>query len=141
MAARATPAAKRLYYAASTEADGRMLAEGEDPLDPSARWTPEHLLLAALCRCTLTSLRYHAKRRSLAVGGRGAATGVVTRREEDGRYALVEAACDLAVRIDPEPESDAIAELILKAERDCFVGASLAVRPSYRWEVNGRAFD
>ena len=38
----------------------------------------------------------------------------------------------------PEPEQDALGELLALAERDCFVGSSLTAKPSYRWVVNGR---
>ena len=31
-----------------------------------------------------------------------------------------------------------LAELIAKAERDCFISASLTTKPRYRWTVNGR---
>ena len=41
----------------------------------------------------------------------------------------------------PDSVIDAIAELLAKAERDCFVGASLVAKPSYRWIVNGRQRD
>jgi hypothetical protein len=63
----------------------------------------------------------------------------VTKRETDDRYALVETDLELAVSLDPEPEPDALAELLELAERDCFVGSSLTAKPSYRWVVNGRA--
>ena len=33
-----------------------------------------------------------------------------------------------------------LAALLAKAERDCFVGASLKPSPRYRWRVNGTAF-
>ena len=42
---------------------------------------------------------------------------------------------DLDVTIEPEPQN--VRELLAKAERDCFVGASLTARPRYRWTVNG----
>jgi hypothetical protein len=45
---------------------------------------------------------------------------------------------ELTARIDPPPADDDVAELIGLAERDCFVGASLARPPAYRWTVNGR---
>jgi hypothetical protein len=61
---------------------------------------------------------------------------MITKRESDGRYAVVEAELELAVEIAPEP--DDLGELLAKAERDCFVGASLTAKPSYRWTVNGR---
>ena len=51
--------------------------------------------------------------------------------------ALVEARIDVHVDIPTRPASDEVAALILKGERDCFVGASLTVKPDYRWTVNG----
>jgi uncharacterized OsmC-like protein len=100
-------------------------------------WTPEHLVLAGLCRCVLTSFRYHARRAELepVVGAR--AEGVVTRRETDGRFAFVEIRVEVDVRIAPGPPPDLLAALVVKGERDCFVGASLTVKPDYHWTVNG----
>jgi organic hydroperoxide reductase OsmC/OhrA len=98
-------------------------------------WTPEHLLLAGLSRCVLTSFRYHARRAGLEPRSRAAAHGVVTRRESDGRFALVEATVEIAVELGTSPGD--IREVIGKGERDCFVGASLTVKPAYRWTVNG----
>ena len=37
-----------------------MTADGSSPLDLDEAWTPEHLVLAGLARCTLQSLRFHA---------------------------------------------------------------------------------
>lgn len=101
-------------------------------------WTPEHLVLAALSRCVLTSLAFHAGRAGLAVTPGARARGTVTRREQDGRYAFVAFEVDLDVQLDPAPAPDAVRELLAKAERDCFVGASLTAPPTYRWTVNGR---
>jgi hypothetical protein len=39
------------------------------------------------------------------------------------------------VTISPAPPD--LRELLAKAERDCFVGASLTVAPLYAWTVNG----
>jgi hypothetical protein len=58
---------------------------------------------------------------------------MVTKRESDERYAMVEAEVALDVRQRPSPGEDELAELLAKAERDCFVGASLTVKPAYRW--------
>ena len=101
------------------------------------KWTPEHLLLTALCRCTLTSFRYHAKRVGLFPSASGAADGVVTVREEDGRFAFVEINVRLYVEMPHAPSGDDVRALVAKAERDCFVGASLVVEPDYHWTVNG----
>ena len=68
-------AAKRFEYAASLGAEGRLLAGGEAPLIPGKPWTPEHLVLAGLMRCTLKSLRFHAERASVSVRGGAAAEG------------------------------------------------------------------
>jgi organic hydroperoxide reductase OsmC/OhrA len=100
-----------------------------------ASWTPEHLVLAGLARCSLTSLRYHCVRAGLTLTARSTAHGTVTRREEDGRFAFVLVTVEGDVAFEPKPDEDAIAELLEKAERDCFIGASLTVAPAYTWRV------
>jgi organic hydroperoxide reductase OsmC/OhrA len=129
---------KRFEYEVSIDRDGRAHAEEGPPLELDEAWTPEHLLLAGLARCTLKSLVYHARRAGISVSAAGTVVGTVTRREDDGRYALVEADCKLDVELDPPPGDDALAKLLAKAERDCFVGASLRASPRYEWRVNGR---
>jgi organic hydroperoxide reductase OsmC/OhrA len=130
--------AKEFRYRVTLDEDGRMLSEGESPLEPPDAWRPDHLLVAALLRCSLESLGYHAKRAGLMSSGRGEGSARVTKRDRDGRYAVVEIAADLDVALEPSPGEDAAAELLAKAERDCFVGASLTAKPAYRWIVNGR---
>ena len=112
---------------------------GGSPLPGAERgeWTPEHLLLAGLCRCVLTSLRFHADRARIAVESSGRARGTVTRRAEDGRFAFVEIDVELDLVLDPLPDDEALGALLAKGERDCFVGASLTATPTYRWTVNG----
>lgn len=100
-----------------------------------ASWTPEHLLLAALARCTLTSLRYHCVRAGITLTSKAASRGTVTRRDEDGRFAFVEVVFEGEVVFDPKPDEAAISELLVKAERDCFIGASLTAEPTYTWKV------
>jgi uncharacterized OsmC-like protein len=132
--------AKELRYAVDLTASGELADENGVVLDVPAGWSPEHLLLGALVRCSLKSLRYHADRRSIEMrSASGSARTLVTKRETDGRYALVETEVELVVDLEPEPETDALAELLRLAERDCFVGSSLTAKPSYRWVVNGHA--
>ena len=132
MAARA----KTFSYAVSIDRDGTAeSAEGGTPIAAEEAWTPEHLVLAGLARCTFTSLRYHADRGSIQVSGTAEASGDVTQRDTDGRYAFVRVKVELDIKLDPAPDS--VRELISKAERDCFVGASLTAKPRYRWTVNG----
>ena len=128
--------AKTFSYAVSL--DGEWTArseEGGSPLVLEEAWSPEHLVLAGLARCTLTSLRYHASRGGIEVGGSADARGEVTQRDTDGRYAFVRVKVALDVTLEPRPPD--VRELISKAERDCFVGASLTAKPRYRWTVNG----
>jgi uncharacterized OsmC-like protein len=127
---------KRLEFSASIDRTGGLCAEGRESLDPGETWTAEHLLLAALCRCTIASLRHHAGRANRDVVADASAHGVVTKREDDERYAFVDIDCRLDVDLDPM-RPDEIEELLAKAERDCFIGASLTVKPRYAWRVNG----
>ena len=115
---------------ARSDRGGGVLAGAEE-----ASWTPEHLVLAALARCSLTSLRHHCVRAGIVLTSRASAHGTVTRREDDGMFAFVEIACDADVSFDPKPDDATIADLLAKAERDCFVGASLTAKPSYTWRV------
>jgi organic hydroperoxide reductase OsmC/OhrA len=130
--------AKRFEYAIELDREGRLAAEGCPPLSLGEEWTADHLLLAALARCTVHALRHHAQKAELRFAGSAEASGVVTKREEDDRYAFVEIDCAIEAELEPEPGADQLKELIFRAERDCFVGASLTVKPDYRWTVNGR---
>ena len=123
-------------YTASVDEAGRTAAEAGQPLELGDEWSPEHLTLAALVRCTLTSLRHHARRAGIeVVGASGRATGTVTRRDEDSRYAFVDIAVEVTAELDPAPAHPG--ELVASAERDCFIGASLAVKPAYTWWIDG----
>ena len=130
--------ARSFSYAVSVGRDGAATSErGGSPIPAEEAWTPEHLLLAGLARCTLTSLRFHAHRDGIEVAGGADASGEVAVRDTDGRYAFVRIKVDVDVTLEPKPPS--FRELLAKAERDCFVGASLTAKPRYRWTVNGEA--
>jgi organic hydroperoxide reductase OsmC/OhrA len=134
----ATPSPRILTFDVSVDRDrSAHSALGGAAIEADDAWWAEHLLLAGLAKCTLTSLDYHAHRAGLATVGSGSAHGVVTKRESDGRYAFVEVAVQLEIELDPVPDEEAVLELVAKAERDCFVGNSLTARPRYRWTVNG----
>ena len=115
---------------ARSDRGGGVLAGAEE-----ASWTPEHLLLAGLVRCSRTSLRHHCVRAGVVLTSRATARGTVTRREEDGRFAFVEIAVESDVAFDPKPDDAAVSELLAKAERDCFIGASLTAEPTYAWRI------
>ena len=134
--------AKELRYAVDLTAGGELTEENGVVLDAPAAWSPEHLLLAALVRCSVKSLRFHAERKGVEVRSAAGSSGtLVTKREPRDRYALVETDVELDVELAPEPPPDALDELLALAERDCFIGSSLTAKPSYRWIVNGRTID
>ena len=100
-------------------------------------WWPEHLVLAALVRCTLASMDYSARKAGLDVVGSGRAHGTVTKRAADGLYAFVDIRSELEIELDPAPARESVAELVEKAERGCFVSNSLTTAPRHHWTVNG----
>ncbi|MGE5273882.1 MAG: OsmC family protein [Verrucomicrobiota bacterium] len=128
----AEPRARVFEYAVAYDGTSVATAKGATVDVPEA-WSPEHLVLAGLLDCSLTSLRYHAKRSGVEVTAEGEASGTVTRREEDDRFAFVDIEARFDVRFDPAPgDREALLRL---AERDCFVGASLTAKPRYVWNV------
>jgi organic hydroperoxide reductase OsmC/OhrA len=124
-------APKRLEYSVSERSGTPAHAEPD--------WTAEHLVLAALARCSLSSLEYYAKRANVAVSGSADADGVVTRRDSDGRFAFVETRVGLEVQVKPPLEGEELSKLLDSAEYGCFIGASLTAKPTYEWRVNGEA--
>ena len=128
--------AKEFRYAVDLDEGGSLRAEDGTPLQADPAWSPEHLLIAALIRCSLKSLGYHARRAHIEVSdANGSARALFTKRDDDERYSAVELEVDLAVRLMPKPGEGELAELLEKAERDCFIGASLTTKPTYRWTV------
>ncbi len=132
------PKARILEFDVAVAADRSVTSGlGGAPIPAADEWQAEHLVLAALVRCTLASLDFHVRKNGVEATASGSARGVVTKRQEDGLYAFVEIDAELVVDFEPEVEQDVAGELIASAERGCFVGNSLTVRPRYRWIVNG----
>jgi len=127
------PKPKTFEYAVELDRGGRMTIPGGGQLAPPEGWSADHLLLAALVRCSIDSLVYHARRGGHEVRASGFASGLVTRRDGDGRYGFVDVEC--AIDAELSPRVSEVAELTAKAERDCFVGASLTVVPRYEWRI------
>jgi organic hydroperoxide reductase OsmC/OhrA len=128
---------KEFRYAIALDRAGRVTADGQAELDLDPAWTPEHLVLAGLTRCTVQSLCFHADRAKVDFVASARAWALVTRPAPDERYAFVEIDVDLDLELEPLPPPDELQELLALAERDCFVGASLRPHPRYRWRVNG----
>jgi|SRR5579872_2518751 len=129
----AEPRAKVFEYTVELDRNGIAAIPGGEAIRPPASWNADHLLLAALLRCSIDSLAYHARRVGSTTAASGSATGRITRRESDGRYAFIEIECRIDATLDPPATEPA--ELSAKAERDCFIGASLAIKPRYQWHL------
>jgi len=125
---------KVLEYAVDVDGAGRMTIPGGGQFVPPEGWSADHLLLAALVRCSIDSFAYHARRAGHEVTASGEAQGTITKSGEDGRYRFVE----IDVRIDAQltPRTNEVDDLIARAERDCFIGASLTLKPEYEWHVS-----
>jgi organic hydroperoxide reductase OsmC/OhrA len=129
--------AKEFRYAVDLSEGDVVRTEDGTPLGGSPEWAPEHLLLAGLLRCSLTSLRYHARRGGIEVTrATGSAKALFAKRESDGRFAIAEAELELDVGLEPQPGGAELAELLEKSERGCFISASLTVKPSYHWSAS-----
>jgi len=87
------------------------------------------------------SLRHHAGWAGATLEASARADGVVTRREVDGRYAFVDVRLEAEVELTPPLATEDLEDLFAKAERGCFVGASLTARPVYEWRVRGPSSD
>jgi organic hydroperoxide reductase OsmC/OhrA len=126
--------AKTFEYAVEVDGAGRMTIPGGGQFVPPEGWSADHLLLAALVRCSMDSFIYHARRAGHAVSTSGSAQGTITKSGDDNRYRFV----GIDVRIDAQldPRTNEADDLVGKAERDCFVGASLTVEPVYTWHVS-----
>jgi organic hydroperoxide reductase OsmC/OhrA len=129
--------AKHFEYWINLGEDGALTAEG-DPVPLGEQVSAEHLLLAGLARCSVSSLAYFARQRNIEAKATAHTSGTVTRREEDDRYGFTEIECSMDVQLDPEPEPEVLRGLVESAEWGCFVGASLRPAPTYKWRVNGR---
>jgi organic hydroperoxide reductase OsmC/OhrA len=126
--------AKVLEYAVDVDTAGRMTIPGGGQFVSPEGWSADHLLLAALVRCSIDSFAYHAHRAGHEVSASGEAQGKITKSGEDGRYRFVE--IDVSISAQLTPRLNETGDLVAKAERDCFVGASLTLKPDYVWHVS-----
>jgi organic hydroperoxide reductase OsmC/OhrA len=129
--------AKHFEYWITHDEGGKLSADGR-PTDIDEDVGAEHLLLAALARCSLSSLAYFARQKGVEARGSAYASGTVTRRSEDDRYAFTEIECRIEVELDGELADADLEQVLESAEWGCFVGASLRPAPRYKWRVNGR---
>jgi organic hydroperoxide reductase OsmC/OhrA len=129
--------AKHFEYWITIDEGGSLSTDGS-PVELDTDVGAEHLLLAALARCSISSLGYFARQRDVTVQASAYAAGTVTLRADDDRYGFTDIECRMEVELDGELADDDLRSLVESAEWGCFVGASLDPAPRYRWRVNGR---
>ena len=129
--------AKHFDYWISLDEGGSLTADG-NPVAIGGDVSAEHLLLAALARCSISSLEHFARQKGVEVSASAYASGTVTRRAEQDRYGFVVIECKLDVRLTGELGDEELRGLLKSAEWGCFIGASLEPAPKYAWRVNGR---
>jgi organic hydroperoxide reductase OsmC/OhrA len=98
----------------------------------------EHLLLAGLARCSISSLQYFARQQDVEVTASAYVSGTVTRREQDDRYGFTNVEYRMDVQLENGLSDEDLRALLESAEWGCFVSASLNPAPRYTWRVNGR---
>lgn len=129
--------AKHFEYWISLDERGNLSADGT-PVALQSEVGAEHLLLAALARCSISSLEHFARQKDLEVRASAYAAGTVTRRADEDRYGFVSIECKLDVELTGELPEDELRKLLKSAEWGCFIGASVKPAPRYAWRVNGR---
>ena len=129
-----TVRAKVFEYAVELDQGGRLTIPGGGTFVPPEGWSADHLLLAALVRCSLDAFAYHARRAGHEVEASGEAQGYITKNEDEGRYRFIE--IDVRIGAKLTPRAADVGALTTKAERDCVVAASLLLKPRYEWHVS-----
>src|SRR3954467_5632591 len=81
--------AKVPEYAVAVDRAGRMTIPGGGQFVPPEGWSADHLLLAALVRCSDGAFAYHARRAGHEGTASGSAHGTITKSGEDNRYRFV----------------------------------------------------
>jgi organic hydroperoxide reductase OsmC/OhrA len=110
---------------------------GDFPGGGDADWSPEHLFLASVQSCTMLSFLAHCAHRAIGVRAyRSSAHGEVSRGEDGGRYAFQRVMMSVMARVEDGRVDDARA-LTDRAERDCFISASITAEVDTDWRIIG----
>jgi organic hydroperoxide reductase OsmC/OhrA len=98
-------------------------------------WSPEHLFLASLQSCTMLSFLAHCAHSGVeVVSYRSHASGDLSRREEDRRYAFQRIALIINVVV-AGGHAPLAQSLTDKAHRDCFITASTTAEVEAAWRI------
>jgi organic hydroperoxide reductase OsmC/OhrA len=109
---------------------------GDFPGGEDGDWSPEHLFLASLQSCTMLSFLAHCAHNGVeVVSYRSQASGDLSRREEDRRYAFQRIALIINVVV-AGGHAPLAQSLTDKAHRDCFITASTTADVEAAWRIS-----
>ena len=128
----AEPRPRVFEYEVAYDGDGRRDRGGHDGRDARGAGRRSTSSSPRLLDCSLTSLRYHAEREEIDVDGERRGDGTVTDASRTGASRSSTSRRGSTCGSTPAPPDQRA--LLEKAERDCFVGASLAARAALRLE-------
>lgn len=104
-----------------------------------AWWSPEHLLLAAIGGCHMTTFMAFADRRDLRVGSyRVVVQGTLDKTREGLRFARYEAHVEVEVA---DEDAERVATMLASADKHCLVSQGLKVPVVSRHVINGAAVE
>jgi organic hydroperoxide reductase OsmC/OhrA len=108
---------------------------GDFPGGEDGDWSPEHLFLASLQSCTMLSFLAHCAHNGVeVVSYRSHASGDLSRREQDRRYAFQRIALIITVVV-AGGHAPLAQSLTDKAHRDCFITASTTAEVEAAWRI------
>jgi peroxiredoxin-like protein len=115
---------------------GRLTASGDDlpPLDfasppefggPSGVWSPEHLFVASVASCLMTTFRSMAERSGVEVVSYEDESVGRLARDDDGLFRIERITLRPRVVVSVDSRLDRARRLIEKAEKVCLIGRSI----------------
>ena len=85
---------KTFQYAVELDGGGRLTIPGGGQFVPPEGWSADHLLLAAVVRCSVDSFAYHARRAGHEVAATGSAHGTIMKTVPTAATGSSRSACD-----------------------------------------------
>jgi len=93
---------------------------------PSGVWSPEHLFVASIAACFLTTFEAVAKVSQLPIRGFDIAASGVLVRGEDRRYRFSRVELSPRIEVDDERDVERALRLVPKAEQACLITRSVS---------------
>jgi len=111
-----------------TEGEVPALAAASPPefQGPGKTWSPEHLFVAAISGCLMTTFRAIAERSGVEVLEYSDAPSGRLARGEDGRYRMESVTLRPRVVVSDDDEVDKTVRLLHKAEEACLISRSVS---------------